>query len=121
MAQKGSGLADRENGTIRRSPVGSIISRKVVEVGEKDSPTEEKDVKKVDVVEKAIISAPEKEKKPKKDKVRRGRPKTNRETKKRYSFTILPSIYEKAYKKAYDNRISLSELIADFLEKYVND
>lgn len=119
MAQKGSSLADRENRTIKRSPVASLISNNNI-IKDEALPKEEV-VKSELSTEKATLPVPEKEKKPKKDKVRRGRPKTNRETKKRYSFTILPSIYEKAYKKAYDNRISLSELIADFLEKYVNE
>lgn len=51
---------------------------------------------------------------------KRGRPKLNRETKKRISFTILPSLYEKASKLAYKEGKSVSELIADFLTEYVN-
>ena len=52
---------------------------------------------------------------------KRGRPKLNRETKKRISFTILPSLYEKASEIAYNEGKSVSELIADLLTKYVEE
>lgn len=49
----------------------------------------------------------------------RGRKKlTSREKKKRYSFTILPSVYENAQKKAMEEGHTLSELVSDFLKKY---
>ena len=50
---------------------------------------------------------------------RKGRPKLQRETKKRYTITILPSIYEKASEIAYKNETNMSELISDFLTSYV--
>lgn len=50
---------------------------------------------------------------------KRGRPKLNRETKKRISFTILPSLYEQASEIAYNEGKSVSELIAEFLTEYV--
>ena len=40
-----------------------------------------------------------------------GRPKVNRETKKRYTFTLLPSVYEQAVAIAYENGKSISELV----------
>lgn len=50
---------------------------------------------------------------------KRGRKKLeNREKKKRYSFTILPSVYEKAQEKAEAEGKTLSELVSDFLVKY---
>lgn len=50
---------------------------------------------------------------------KRGRKKLeNREKKKRYSFTILPSVYEKAQAKAEAEGKTLSELVSDFLVKY---
>lgn len=50
---------------------------------------------------------------------RKGRPKLqNRELRKRYSFTILPSLYEKAQDKAGVEGKTLSELITDFLTEY---
>lgn len=56
-----------------------------------------------------------------KKKNKAGRPPlTNREKKARYSFTILPSLYEKAQRVAYENGKTLSELITEFLTEYVN-
>ena len=50
---------------------------------------------------------------------KRGRKKLeNREKKKRYSFTILPSVYEKAQEKAEAEGKTLSELVSNFLVKY---
>lgn len=50
---------------------------------------------------------------------KKGRPKVNRELKKRYSFTILPSLYEQSSKIASNEGKSLSELITDFLTEYI--
>lgn len=50
---------------------------------------------------------------------RKGRPKLNRETKKRYSFTILPSLHKQASEIAYSEGTSLSEVIENFLTEYV--
>lgn len=50
---------------------------------------------------------------------KKGRPKVNRELKKRYSFTILPSLYEQSSEIASNEGKSLSELITDFLTEYV--
>ena len=50
---------------------------------------------------------------------KRGRKKLeNREKKKRYSLTILPSIYEKAQEKAEKEGKTISELVSKFLLKY---
>lgn len=58
---------------------------------------------------------------PPKEKKKAGRPKLqNRELRKRYSFTILPSLYEKAQEKAGNEGKTLSELITDFLTDYTN-
>lgn len=55
-------------------------------------------------------------------KAKRGRPAmANREKKARYSFTILPSIYENAQAVAYENGVTLSELISEFLTNYVEE
>lgn len=57
-----------------------------------------------------------------KQKKKAGRPPLkNREKKERYSFTIMPSLYEQAKNVAYSNGKSLSELITDFLTEYVKD
>ena len=53
------------------------------------------------------------------DKKRKGRPKTNGETKKKVTFTLLPSTYEKAVAKAYAEGTTMSALISDFLENYI--
>lgn len=49
----------------------------------------------------------------------KGRPKADRETKKRISLSMLPSLYENVGKIAYVNRISISELISKCVEEYV--
>ncbi len=48
----------------------------------------------------------------------RGRPKEDRETKKRVSLSVLPSLYEDIQKIAYVQRNSVSELIARMMVEY---
>lgn len=48
----------------------------------------------------------------------RGRPKEDREIKKRVSLSVLPSLYEDIQKIAYVQRRSLSDLIGEQLEQY---
>lgn len=50
---------------------------------------------------------------------KRGRPKVNRELKKRITFTVYQSIYEQASEIAYENGKSVSEIVTEFLESYV--
>lgn len=51
---------------------------------------------------------------------KRGRKKLeNREKKKGYSLTLLPSTYEKAQEKAASEGRSVSEIINELLERYV--
>ena len=50
--------------------------------------------------------------------VGRGRPKEDRELKKRISLSVLPSVYEDIQKIAYVQRRSVSELIGELLEGY---
>ena len=47
-----------------------------------------------------------------------GRPKADRETKKRVSLSVLPSLYEDIQKIAYVERRSTSDLVAELLEQY---
>ena len=49
---------------------------------------------------------------------RRGRPKENRELKKRISLSVLPSLYEDIQKIAYVQRKSTSEVIQEMMEEY---
>ena len=49
---------------------------------------------------------------------RRGRPKEDRELKKRISLSALPSIYEGIQKIAYVERKSVSELMEEMMEDY---
>lgn len=49
---------------------------------------------------------------------KRGRPKTERETKKHISLVVLPSLYEDIQKIAYVQRRSTSELVAQMMEEY---
>lgn len=51
--------------------------------------------------------------------VKKGRPKENRETKKRISLAIYPSIYDDIGKIAYVDRESISEVIGRCLENYI--
>jgi hypothetical protein len=50
---------------------------------------------------------------------KRGRPKEEREIKKRISLAIFPSIYEDIKKIAYVDRESISEVISNCLEEYI--
>lgn len=52
---------------------------------------------------------------------KKGRPKANREIKKRTTFTILPSIYEESSKIAYVDGKSVSELVEDYLSDYIKN
>ena len=49
---------------------------------------------------------------------RRGRPKENRELKKRISLSVLPSLYEDIHKIAYMQRKSTSEAVQEMMEEY---
>ena len=49
---------------------------------------------------------------------RRGRPKVNRELKKRISLSVLPSLYEDIQKIAYMQRKSTSEAVQEMMEEY---
>ena len=53
--------------------------------------------------------------------LQRGRPKTNSETKQRISLAILPSVYDKVKKIAYVNRTTFSEVISEYLDKYIQE
>ena len=49
---------------------------------------------------------------------KKGRPKEIRETKKRVSLSVLPSLYEDIQKIAYVQRRSASDLVGELLERY---
>ena len=49
---------------------------------------------------------------------KKGRPKEDRETKKRVSLSVLPSLYEDIQKIAYVQRRSVSELLSAMMEEY---
>ena len=49
---------------------------------------------------------------------RRGRPKEDRELKKRISLSVLPSLYDDIQKIAYVQRRSVSELLSAMMEDY---
>lgn len=52
---------------------------------------------------------------------RRGRPKENRELKKRISLSVLPSLYEEIQKISYVERKSISALMETIMQKYINE
>ena len=49
---------------------------------------------------------------------KKGRPKEGRETKKRVSLSVLPSLYEDIQKIAYVQRQSVSDLVGELLKRY---
>lgn len=51
----------------------------------------------------------------------KGRPREERETKKRISLAVLPSIYEDIQKISYIDRTSVSEIVSNFFQQYVKD
>lgn len=52
---------------------------------------------------------------------RRGRPKEDRELKKRISVSVRPSVYEGIQKIAYVQRRSASELLEIIMKKYLDE
>lgn len=48
----------------------------------------------------------------------RGRPKEDRELKKRISLSVLPSLYEDIQKIAYVQRKSVSDVVGELFEQY---
>lgn len=48
----------------------------------------------------------------------RGRPKEDREIKKRVSLSVLPSVYEDIQKIAYVQRRSISDLVGDLMDQF---
>ena len=54
----------------------------------------------------------------KRHSVGRGRPKEDRELRKRGSLSVLPSLYEDIQKIAYVERRSVSELLSDLMVQY---
>lgn len=53
--------------------------------------------------------------------VKKGRPKSDKETKKRISLFMLPSLYEAVGKIAYINKMSIGKQISDCLEKFIEE
>ncbi len=49
---------------------------------------------------------------------RRGRPKEDREIKKRVSLSVMPSLYEDIQKIAYVQRRSISDVVGDLMEQF---
>lgn len=48
----------------------------------------------------------------------KGRPKANRETKRRVSLSVLPSLYEDVQKIAFVQRRSTSEVLGELMERF---
>lgn len=51
----------------------------------------------------------------------KGRPKVERETKKRVSLAVYPSVYNDLQKIAYVDRQSVSDIVTELITKYVGD
>lgn len=106
-----SGFADKEQSRKRKSAVRTAIEGTAEE--------QIKGQENIETLEGGKYMPPAEEPKPSTEKKKAGRPKLqNRELRKRYSFTILPSLYEKAQEKAGNEGKTLSELITDFLTDY---
>lgn len=55
-----------------------------------------------------------------KQEVGKGRPKAERETKKRVSLAVYPSVYSDLQKIAYVDRQSVSDIVSELIAQYVN-
>lgn len=51
----------------------------------------------------------------------KGRPKVERETKKRISLAVYPSVYNNLQKIAYVDRQSVSDIVSELIAEYVNN
>lgn len=80
---------------------------------------EQREARRTQSVVSSLIGKEIKQAEPKDEAKKKGRPKANRETKKRITFTILQSQYEQASKIAYVDGKSVSEVVGDFLSDYV--
>lgn len=83
---------------------------------QEQEPVQVKPIQPPKTVVKEIKPEPKAETKDKK----RGRPKANRETKQRTTFTILPSVCDKAAELVYEEGKSMSELVEELLIEYIN-
>lgn len=59
------------------------------------------------------------ERKEEKSAGRKGRPKADREIKKRVSLAVFPSLYGEVQKIAYVNRTSVSDILSGLMEDFV--
>ena len=50
-----------------------------------------------------------------------GRPKTKKPNRIKVSITVLPDVYEKAMKKAYDDDLTFSRVVENALKNYILD
>ena len=99
-------ITDREKS--RESRVGQAVVKKIISPAE---PVNEVIVDDPEEIKEVVEQAVEQKKK--------GRPFTNREVKKKFSVTLLPSLYNAASSKAYADGHSISEVIGNFLSEYV--
>lgn len=51
----------------------------------------------------------------------KGRPKVDRETKRRVSLAVFPSVYTDLQKIAYVNRQSVSDIVTELIAEYVEE
>lgn len=64
-------------------------------------------------------SQPEVEEETTQQAVQKGRPKTGRETKKRINLAVYPSTYDSMQKIAYIDRRSVSDIVSELMERYI--
>lgn len=69
---------------------------------------------------KSIIAGTAAEPEPEQAAAGKGRPKADRETKKRVSLALYPSSYSDLQKIAYVNRQSVSDIVSELIAEYVN-
>lgn len=117
-----SNFADKENRRKKQSLVSQVASNSDNEPikGQESIETLEggkymPDPPKAQEQAKTSVTEPKTEEEPKK----MGRPPENRETKKRVSLAIMPSVYDNIGKIAYVDRTSISEIASQLFEQYI--
>ena len=84
-----------------------------------DSPKTKEKAEKSVTEHKEEQTAPLAEPKTAEEPKKMGRPPENRETKKRVSLAIMPSVYDNIGKIAYVDRTSISEIASQLFEQYI--
>lgn len=104
------GIKDRESARAKQALAGMFSTNKA-----DNEPAEKNEEPAVDTPKAVTKPRAPASTEPK----RRGRPAVQRETKKRFTLTLLPSVYDEASHKAYEQGKTLSEVVNELLTKYI--